>query len=413
MTVRFARAKISSRLVERLAPGETVADTDLPGYCVRRQQDARVYFVRKHANGRRHFVTIGEHGRNRWTEAKAREQALLIIAAVKQGRDPAAERQRSRGMPTLDEFACTFFEQRRHKLKPGTLAGYGSLLRSHISSRDAAGNLASGCLGAMKLDQVSRREVAALHRSLSGKPRTANHVLAFLSSLYAEARRAGLVEVGFTPTRDIQKFPLQARQRFLTEDELARVGEVLAQAESDGSEDRYALAAIRLLIFTGCRRNEILDARWDWVDLERGLLNLPDSKTGAKSVYLSPPAIEVLRGLPRVAGNPHIIVGAKQGRRWVNLRKVWVRVRQRAGLQPIAGRNGKIQEVRLHDLRHSFASLLASRGASLPMIGKLLGHAQPQTTARYAHLADDPLRQLNADVGDRVARAFRRAQRSQ
>ena len=122
----------------------------------------------------------------------------------------------------------------------------------------------------MKLDQVSRREVAALHRSLSGKPRTANHVLAFLSSLYAEARRAGLVEVGFTPTRDIQKFPLQARQRFLTEDELARVGEVLARAESDGSEDRYALAAIRLLIFTGCRRNEILDARWDWVDLERG-----------------------------------------------------------------------------------------------------------------------------------------------
>ena len=146
MTVRFARAKISSRLVERLAPGETVADTDLPGYCVRRQQDARVYFVRKHANGRRHFVTIGEHGRNRWTEAKAREQALLIIAAVKQGRDPAAERQRSRGMPTLDEFACTFFEQRRHKLKLGTLAAYGSLLRSHISPRDAAGNLASGCL---------------------------------------------------------------------------------------------------------------------------------------------------------------------------------------------------------------------------------------------------------------------------
>jgi integrase len=165
---------------------------------------------------------------------------------------------------------------------------------------------------------------------------------------------------------------------------------------------------LRLLIFTGCRRDEILTGRWDWVDYERGLMNLPDSKTGAKTVYLSPPALEVLKRLPRVVGNPHIIVGAKQGQRWVNLRKVWVRVRSRAGLKRTVLSNGKVQEVRLHDLRHSYASLAIDGGASLPIIGKLLGHSQVQTTARYAHLADHPLRRVNDEVGRRAAAAMRR-----
>jgi integrase len=220
------------------------------------------------------------------------------------------------------------------------------------------------------------------------------------------------VPEGFNPTRRVKHFPVQSRQRFLTETELARVGEVLSEAEKDGSEDPYALAAIRLLIFTGCRRDEILGARWAWVDIERGILNLPDSKTGAKPVLLSPAAIEVLTNLEQVEGNPFIIVGARAGQRWVNLRKVWVRIRERAGLKPEILTNGKVQQVRLHDLRHSFASLLADGGASLTMIGKLLGHSNPQTTARYAHLTDDPLRRLSADIGDRIAKVFRRSQRN-
>ena len=142
-----------------------------------------------------------------------------------------------------------------------------------------------------------------------------------------------------------------------------------------------------------------MDARWDWIDFERQVLNLPDSKTGAKPVHLNQAALDVLGSLPRVHGNPHVIVGTIEGGRWINLRKVWVRIRDRADLKPTTGKDGLVHEVRLHDLRHSFASLLASQGASLPMIGKLLGHTNPVTTARYAHLADDPLRAVSQKAG--------------
>ena len=405
MASAYRHAKITSRLVEALKPGEMIADTDLPGYFVRRQQDARMYFVRKHANGRRHYVTIGEHGREGWTERKARNAALLEIASLKQGRDVSAERAKAKGMPTLAQFAGEFITHHTGVLKRGTLANYRSILTKHLAPC-VGGHLKPRCLGRLRLDQVGRAEIAALHRALKETPRAANHVLDFLSSLYAEAQAVNLVPDGFNPTHKIKRFVIQARQRFLTEQELARVGEILADAEANGSEDPYAIAAIRLLIFTGARRDEILDARWEWIDFERGLLLLPDSKTNAKTVYLNPDALEVLRTLPRVAGNPHIIVGSKEGRRWVNLRKVWTRISDRAGLRPTMGPNDKLQHVRLHDLRHSYASLLASGGASLPMIGKLLGHSQPQTTARYAHLADDPLRRLAEIAGRKAATAM-------
>ena len=200
----------------------------------------------------------------------------------------------------------------------------------------------------------------------------------------------------------MSRYRIQPRQRFLSEAEFARLGEVLLLAEAEQTEDPYAIAALRLLIFTGCRRDEILTARWDWLDWDRGLLNLADSKTGAKSIHLNPPALEVLGRLPRVQGNPYIIAGKKTGQRWVNLRKVWVRIRQKARLPAMPDQHGKPQQVRLHDLRHSYASLLASGGASLPMIGALLGHANPATTARYAHLAADPLRRLSEIAGNRA-----------
>ena len=201
---------------------------------------------------------------------------------------------------------------------------------------------------------------------------------------------------------------MQPRQRFLSEAELARLGDVLTEAEVDRTEDPYAIAALRLLIFTGCRRDEILTARWEWLDCDRGLLNLPDSKTGAKTIFLSPPALEVIASIPRVANNPFIIVGKRAGQHWVNLRKVWIRIRKEAALETISTGDGRLQEVRIHDLRHSYASLLASGGASLPMIGALLGHRNPATTARYAHLAANPLRLLNSEAGLRAAQALRK-----
>jgi integrase len=312
-------------------------------------------------------------------------------------------------MPTLAEFAEQFLADRSGKLKPSTLANYRGLLNTHLAPRDERGKPKPGCLGLLRLDQVTHQHVVGLHKSRKATPRAANHTLDFLSSMYSEAATQGFVEENFSPGRRVSRYRIQPRQRFLSEAEFERLGKVLLLAEAAKTEDPYAIAALRLLIFTGCRRDEILTARWDWLDLDRDLLNLPDSKTGAKSIYLSAPALEVLRSLPRVAGNPYIIAGKRAGQRWVNLRKVWVRIRQKAQLAAMPDQHGKPQQVRLHDLRHSYASLLASGGASLPIIGALLGHANPATTARYAHLAADPLRRLSEVAGRQALLALRKS----
>jgi integrase len=173
-------------------------------------------------------------------------------------------------------------------------------------------------------------------------------------------------------------------------DEMARLGEALAAWE--GSP--YAWAAIKLLVFTGARLGEILGLRWEWVDLERGEARLPESKTGAKTLHLPPPALEVLADLPRLEGVPYML-GAKRGTTFVE--EPWRRIRAAAGLE----------DVRLHDLRHSFASIAAAGGMGLPIIGKMLGHTQAQTTQRYAHLASDPVKAAAAVVAGKIAAAMR------
>jgi len=156
------------------------------------------------------------------------------------------------------------------------------------------------------------------------------------------------------------------------------------------------VAAIGLLVLTGARLVEILTLRWEYVDLQNEVLRLPDSKTGAKLIYLNAAAINLLRIMPRMAGNPYVIAGRKPGARLINLQKPWRRIRGKANLA----------DVRIHDLRHSFASVAAGTGMSLPMIGKLLGHSQPATTARYAHLAVDPIRAASNLIGTEIAAAM-------
>lgn len=397
MSGRYLKTKITTRAVESLKPGEALSDITLPGYHVRCQKGARVYFVRKYAFGQRHYFNIGEHAKAGLTERKARDKAEGIIYEIKQGNNPTAERQKMRDMPTLNTFANFFFETYASKLKQSTLADYKSSYNTHVRNSK---------LGKLKLDRITHQNLTALHFKLKEKRRSANKILQILSSMYNEAQRAGYVEFGFNPTKNIKHYKIEARQRFLSEAELEQIGGVLSQAEEDGSESLYAIAAIRLLIFTGARRNEILTLRWEWVDFERGVLNLPDSKTGSKIIHLSPPALELLSTLPRVRGNPFVIVGLRPGTHLVNLRKTWVRVREKAGITPITLPDETLQHARLHDLRHSFASIAVNGGASLPMIGALLGHSQVSTTARYAHLADDPLKKVNDDAGNIAARAL-------
>jgi integrase len=409
----FKQAKITTTVVEALKPGETVMDTELPGYLVRRQLgEARIYAVRKYANGKRHFETIGEHGREGWTEVRARRKALDIISALRNGLNPAAERLKAKAMPALAEWAETFFETHGPALKPKTLADYRSLLRNHVAPRDAGGRLVSDCLGRLSMDQVAREHVRALHLKLKDKPRTANYMLAFIGVLFSEACGEGgcLPESYPNPARKIKKFPERQRERFLTAEELDRLGAALAAAGE--SEDPFALAAIQLLIFTGARLSEILTLRWTEVELAQAALRLRDNKAATtssmkiKTIHLSEPALEVIAKLPRVHGNPFVIVGKKEGQHWVNLRKLWVRLSQAAAIEPVTLPNGKLEHMRLHDLRHSYASVVAAGGASLLMIGKLLGHTNPQTTNRYAHLVDDPLKQHNNKAGQQFAAAL-------
>jgi integrase len=209
----------------------------------------------------------------------------------------------------------------------------------------------------------------------------------------------GLRPDGSNPRKHIKKYPEEKPERFLSPAELKRVGEVLREIEQEGIELPSSIAAVRLLMLTGCRLGEIMTLHWKHVDIASKALRLADSKTGPKVVHLGQPAIEVLQKIERVDGNPWVIVGTKPGARLTDLQPFWQRVRARAGLK----------DVRIHDLRHTFASTAVAAGQGLPMIGKLLGHRQVQTTARYAHLAADPIKDAADQIASSIAASLNQA----
>jgi integrase len=196
------------------------------------------------------------------------------------------------------------------------------------------------------------------------------------------------------PVRGVTLYEGEKKERFLKAAELANLGDALSGAQK-GGENPFAVAAIRLLVLTGARKSEILTLKWDHVDSERGCLRLPDSKTGAKVIPLGAAALETLSEIPRVEGNPYVLPGLER-RHFVGLQKTWERIRKRAGLE----------DVRLHDLRHSFASMAVAGGSSLYLVGKVLGHEQASTTERYAHLADDPLKAVADKTAGQIAAAM-------
>ena len=235
--------------------------------------------------------------------------------------------------------------------------------------------------------------MAALHYRLRRTPAAANDAVGALSRMFNRAEAWGLVPAGSNPCRFVKRYRTRRHERFLTEDEFRRLGAALDALEGAGKLPVHAAAALRLLMLTGCRCGEITGLRWEDVDLGRGEIRLRDSKTGPRTVSLPPGAARVLAGLPRVPGNPWVIAGREPGARLPHVHYYWRRVRERAGLDG----------VRIHDLRHSFASRALALGESLPMIGSLLGHRKIQTTARYAHLARDSVRGAAARVADSIA----------
>ncbi|MEL6753582.1 MAG: tyrosine-type recombinase/integrase, partial [Pseudomonadota bacterium] len=310
---------------------------------------------------------------------------------VRRGGDPIAERQALRSTPTMSELFDKYLEDfaKRHK-KASSVFNDTRMIENRLRP----------AFGKMRVTDVSRAAVRKLHSSLHDTPYEANRTLALLSKIFSFASDdLDWINRVDHPVKGVKRFPEKKRKRYLSQQELARLGDALALAdrgELGRSTTKHAVAAIRLMILTGARQGEILGLKWSEVNFARGCLELSDSKTGEKEVFLPAAALQILTEIPQIDDNEHVIVGRKPGTHLVNIKDTWGAVRSAADLE----------DVRLHDLRHSFASFGARAGMSLPVIGALLGHRETATTARYAHLSDDPVRAAAETIGQEVADAL-------
>ena len=382
------RQTLSKRIVDALPVSDREIvywDRKLPGFGVRvHPSGSKVYMVHKRSGGKSRRVTIGRHGV--WSPEAARREAGGIIARLEKGEKPGrpgADSPSATG-PMIAELAEQYMTNHvAVRCKPTTARSCRHILDKYLLPQ----------FGARRLGEITPDEVGTLHYRLRETPIMANQVISLFSRLFHKAAASGDAPAGGNPCRFIKKYPTRSRERFLSEKEFERLGAVLRDLETARRISRSAAAALRLLMLTGCRRNEILTLRWEHVDLEHDELRLADAKTGARAVPLAPTARQVLAGLPRKSDSPWVFPGREPGTRMGNLNVSWQVVRKEAGLE----------DVRIHDLRHSFASRALALGESLPMIGKLLGHRQVQTTARYAHLARHSVKAAAARVEDSLA----------
>ncbi|MGH7119135.1 MAG: tyrosine-type recombinase/integrase [Acetobacteraceae bacterium] len=409
----MAGQRITKRTVDAAMPSvETflIRDAEVKGFCLvvtpAGSKSYAVDYRAGHGRGaaKRRFV-IGKHG-SPWTPEMARREALRLLAEVAKGEDPAEARKAASRTMTFGQLADLYLAEGVAHKKSLTLRSDRTRIERHLKP----------LLGAKRIDAIARLDVERMQRDVvagktavqepgkgerrpgaivRGGKGVAAQCVALVSAIMTFAVERGLLEAN--AARGVKKAPIRKMERFLSDAEIARLAEAL-DAETTRTNDPYPAAAIKLLLFTGCRRSEVTTLRWEWIDSERSMIFLPDSKTGKKPVYLNAPALAVLASLSRQEGNPFVICGHRIGAPYVGFDKVWLRVRKAAGLDG----------VRLHDLRHSYASIGAASGDSLLVIGQLLGHHNASTTARYAHLSADPVRQAAEAIGARIQAAMER-----
>ena len=385
-------AKITKSVVDAAKPAEKdgfVWDGELKGFGLKTTPKGRKVYVAQYrlpGQSTRRY-TIGQHG-SPWTPITARQEATRILGLVAAGVDPGEEKRLSKNDLTVNQLCDLYLIEGTRTKKPSTIAMDRSRIDAHVRP----------LIGKKRLKQLRRadisrfvtavangdtsKDVKTRHRGRSivrGGQGVANRTLGMLGAIFEFAIEQSLISTN--PARGVKKFKEGRPARFLSNAEMVRLGDALRKAESQGINS-YALAAIRLLLLTGCRRNEILELKWEQVDFETGFLRLGDSKTGAKAIPVGAPVLSLLSKLPRLERNPYVIPGKNKGGHLIGLQKTWSKVRQRAALD----------DVRLHDLRHSFASMGARSGESLLVIGKVLGHSTSSATTRYAHLSYDPVK---------------------
>ncbi|UWQ95544.1 tyrosine-type recombinase/integrase [Rhodobacteraceae bacterium M385] len=364
--------KLTKRSVEKLAVRDAdyiAFDSEVNGFGVRiLPSGRRSYLVQYRSGGRTRRIAIGQHGAV--TVEEARKRAKELLGSVAAGQNPAEVIAQHRGAPTVASVGERFLREHVDvRCKPSTAKEY----------KRAFTNFINPAMGNHKIVDVVRADISKLHHAHRHIPYQANRTLGVLSKMFTLCEVWGLRTDGSNPCRHVSKYREQKRERFLSAAELRRLGQTLNALERDGLETVFVTSAFKLLILTGCRLGEIQYLEWSFVT-NRYLL-LPDSKTGARRIPLPPAAQELLSALPRDPGNPFVIAGSIPNQPVTDLQKPWRRIRATADLEG----------VRIHDLRHTYASNAVANGMPIQMVGKLLGHTQIQTTMRYAHLADDPV----------------------
>jgi integrase len=388
-------ARLTDALVRRLevpATGNKITyDTAVKGFGARVTANGAKAFVLTYVvrgTGRQRRYTIG--GCDRWTATDARAKAKELKALVDQGGDPLGAIEAEREAPDMGDLIARFREEHFPHIRKSSADDYERMLRNYVLRHFSENT---------KVADVRYEDVDALHRRITkaGHLHRANRVVSLLSKMFNLAIRWGMRETN--PCRGIERNREHGRRRYMTPDELARIVEAIAKFP-----DKNIADALRLLLLTGARRNEVLTMKWADVDLTAGTWSKPPASTkqnAPHSVPLSAPARALLadRLGHRADGQPYVFPGNGSKKHLVNVWHAWVRLCRAAA----------VRDLRLHDLRHSYASQLVSAGHSLTLIGQLLGHSQLQTTARYAHLFDDPLRKATEQVGAIIANAGKEA----
>ena len=373
-------SKLTKRTVDAvIATGSDhfIWDQELRGFGLRVSPKGRKsFFIQYRYQGRTQRMRLGRLGLI--TTDEARKKAKILLGTAEGGKNPALIAASQRRAPLLIEVSKRFVtEHVEIRLKPRTQANYRSVLKSYILP----------ALGQKRITEITLADLSTLHTSLSDKPSQANRAILIMSKLLNLSEQWGLRTMGSNPCRHIQLFTDKKRHRFLDKTELSRLWETLDKAYQDETAGLYAINAYKLLILTGCRLGEIQTLKWSYIRGNR--VEFPDSKTGYKRLPLNAAAMEVLNQTPVKDGNPYVICGEKSGAHIVNLQKSWRRIRKRAGLS----------DLRIHDLRHTFASQAVMNGTPLALVSKLLGHSKITTTMRYAHLADNELLDASEGIG--------------
>jgi len=373
-------------------------DSSISGFGVKVTPKGRKSFIcqyRIHTSKKRY--TIGTYGAP-WTVEKAKTEAQRLLGLVADGKDPAQIKKSEKSAPTVSELCDLYLKEGCGTKKASTIATDQGRIERHI--KPLLGKKRVKDLGPNDIkrfmDSVAKGKTAktvktgsrGLARVTGGKG-TATRTVGLLGGILSFAAGEGLIERN--PVQGVKRFPDKKNERFLSPEEFKRLGDALQEAQQEGL-NHYGVQGIRLLLLTGCRKNEILSLRWNDIDFKAGYLNLPESKTGQKRVPVGGAVLEILYHLPKVDDSDFVFPAQSGDGHYQGLPKVWRKVRDKAGLE----------DVRLHDLRHSFASVAAASGMGLTLVGKILGHKDVKTTSRYAHIADDPAKTAAERVTDLI-----------